>query len=598
MRNAVLLLVGLIVAGCGGGDGSPPGADPGPGDPDAGDEGGPRADPASFDCPDVPTAYLFDHPDPWTGVQGASALLSQAGFTVQPLPLGDDPSTLKGLIFFASFASESAEYRTYVQSHAAQLYTFVDHGNVLLQMTQADQTEAMAPFLPAAYQARRSDLDLGRLRVLDAAYPLLEGVPIKDGYLTWQGPNIGWETFVSQGGFEVVLAEDERGANAALMEAAYGQGRFVLTAMAFDKPLGTAMGAVPFPSPIGAAADRDAFNQAFFANLYRHVKNVCRRQTRALPVTPAAGHTGFADDSFVLAVLPDTQFYSLNFPGIYSAQTSWIVANAKARHIPYVLHLGDIVNNNTHAEWRHAYEAMSLLDGVVPYALATGNHDYGPSGDATTRDTLLNDYFPYAKQAAMPTFGGAFQEGKLENTYHLFSAGGRDFVVVSLEWGPRDVTVDWANQVMDRYPDRDGILITHAYMNNDDRRYDWADQGHPQDFDPHAYGTPGGVNDGEELWQKLVRHHRFVMTLNGHVLGDGTGYLASVTDKGNTCHQMLSNYQFRNLGGEGYMRLLEFLHDGKTVKVYTYSPLYDSYLLESDQNFTVTLDVPPAHPAP
>jgi hypothetical protein len=146
---------------------------------------------------------------------------------------------------------------------------------------------------------------------------------------------------------------------------------------------------------------------------------------------------------------------------------------------------------------------------------------------------------------------------------------------------------------MDQHRDRYGILITHAYMNNDDRRYDYTDTAHPQDFDPHFYGTPGGVNDGEELWQKLVRRHEFVLTLNGHVLGDGTGYLASVNDLGYTTHQILSNYQFRNLGGEGYMRLMEFLSDGRTVRIYTYSPLYDSFLVESDQNFTVTLDIPP-----
>src|SRR6185369_3253451 len=199
------------------------------------------------------------------------------------------------------------------------------------------------------------------------------------------------------------------------------------------------------------------------------------------------------------------------------------------------------------------------------YALSTGNHDYGPSGSAATRDTLLNDYFPFAKQAAMPSFGGAYQPGKLDNTYHLFSAGGRDYIVIALEWGPRDVVVDWANGVMDQHPDRWGILITHAYMNNDDRRYDYTDTAHPQDYDPHYYGTPDGVNDGEELWQKLVRRHPFVLTLNGHVLGDGTGYLASVNDLGTTTHQILSNYQFRNLGGEGYMRLMEFLSDGRTV---------------------------------
>jgi hypothetical protein len=61
---------------------------------------------------------------------------------------------------------------------------------------------------------------------------------------------------------------------------------------------------------------------------------------------------------------------------------------------------------------------------------------------------------------------------------------------------------------------------------------------------------------------------------------------------------MLSNYQFRNLGGEGYMRLLEFKPDGKTVQVSTYSPLYDSYLTDADQSYSFTLDWPAMPAAP
>jgi hypothetical protein len=61
---------------------------------------------------------------------------------------------------------------------------------------------------------------------------------------------------------------------------------------------------------------------------------------------------------------------------------------------------------------------------------------------------------------------------------------------------------------------------------------------------------------------------------------------------------MLSNYQFRNLGGEGYMRLLEFKPDGKTVQVSTYSPLYDSYLTDADQTHGFTLDWPAVPAAP
>lgn len=255
-----------------------------------------------------------------------------------------------------------------------------------------------------------------------------------------------------------------------------------------------------------------------------------------------------------------------------------------------MLHLGDIVHNNTKQEWERASTAMAQLHGVVPYALAPGNHDYGPGGNASTRETLLNDHFSFELASATAGFGGAYNPGELDNSYHLFSIQGRDFIVVALEWGPRDEVIEWANHVMDAHSEREGILVTHAYLNNNDRRYDHTDTERSQRFNPHDYSTPGGVNDGEELWQKLVRHHRFSMTFNGHVLGDGCGYLASVTDHGNLCHQMLSNYQMRDQGGEAYMRLLEFLPDGRSIRVFTYSPLYDRFLDIADQNFTIVLD--------
>ena len=121
-------------------------------------------------------------------------------------------------------------------------------------------------------------------------------------------------------------------------------------------------------------------------------------------------------------------------------------------------------------------------------------------------------------------------------------------------------------------------------------RYDHTDDEHPQKYNPYDYRTPGGVNDGEELWQKLVKRHRFVMTINGHVLGDGTGYLTSTTDLGNTCHQMLVNYQMREQGGEATLRLLEFLDDGATVRVHSYSPLLGKFLDDPDQRFQFELD--------
>src|SRR5688572_10722386 len=308
------------------------------------------------------------------------------------------------------------------------------------------------------------------------------------------------------------------------------------------------------------------------------------------PVAPAIPAPPFTPGAWTLVVLPDTQYYSRKFPGLFTAQTGWIVANRERLNVEYVVHLGDITDTNTEREWKFARDSMALLDGVVPYAMVPGNHDFGPKGNAATRETLLNQHFDFAQHAKQPTFGGAMEEGKLENTYHLFEAGGREWIILCLEWGPRDSTIAWANTVMGEHKGRTGILVTHALVNNNDLRYDHTDKEHPQDYNPHQYKTEGGVNDGEELWQELVRKQNFAITLNGHVLGDGTGYLVTANDAGKPVHQILANYQMRELGGEGYLRLMEFQPDGKTVRVKTYSPVLDRWMVEGDQQFEFVLE--------
>lgn len=300
----------------------------------------------------------------------------------------------------------------------------------------------------------------------------------------------------------------------------------------------------------------------------------------------------FGEGSWTLVLLPDTQLYAQDHPDIFTAQTRWIVENHENRNIALVLHEGDITNNNKPPQWGNARFSMSLLNGVVPYALAPGNHDYGPGGSASTRETLLNVFFPVALFEDLPTFGGVFEEGKLDNSYHLFTAGGRDWLVLALEWGPRDEVVEWAGQILKKYPKRTAMVVTHAYMYFDETRYDHATRPE-QNWNPHKYATaklPGGVNDGQELWDKLIsRHKNVAFVFSGHVLGDGAAYLASEGLHGNVVHQLLANYQMRPQGGEGYLRLMEFLADGKTVQVKTYSPYLDKYLTDDQQQFVLEL---------
>ena len=100
---------------------------------------------------------------------------------------------------------------------------------------------------------------------------------------------------------------------------------------------------------------------------------------------------------------------------------------------------------------------------------------------------------------------------------------------------------------------------------------------------------PQSCNDGEEFWQKLVRKNNFALVFNGHVGSHGLGFLASKNDRGNRVIKCWSTTNHA-LGGEGYLRILEFLPDGKTVHVKSYSPLYDKYLDDAANQFSFELD--------
>jgi len=60
------------------------------------------------------------------------------------------------------------------------------------------------------------------------------------------------------------------------------------------------------------------------------------------------------------------------------AQTEWVKENRDKENIVFVTHVGDVVNDHKQApdEWVVAQRAMSVLDGVVPWGVAIGNHDF------------------------------------------------------------------------------------------------------------------------------------------------------------------------------------------------------------------------------
>lgn len=326
------------------------------------------------------------------------------------------------------------------------------------------------------------------------------------------------------------------------------------------------------------------------------------------------------DAAWSIAVLPDTQNYSKSSENItkLSQMTQWIKENVDTWNVQVVIHEGDIVNQNSQVtptsgdqsgdqQWQNAKAAMSTLDGVVPYIFAPGNHDYGTT-NAQNRNTLFNDYFkatdnPLVDPAQGGILAGTLRPNELDSAYYDFTApDGRQMLLMTLEWGPRQSVVDDANQIMSspEYADHTAILATHAYMFHDETRYDWSrnldsDPNNNQGGNPYSYATAGDTNDGQDLWEELVsQHDQFEAVLSGHVGGDGVGYLAEAGSGGQQVHQMLFNTQFESGGGNGWLRIFEFLNDGKTVRVRTYSPFHD--LAKTDPANDFTFEITPITP--
>ena len=218
---------------------------------------------------------------------------------------------------------------------------------------------------------------------------------------------------------------------------------------------------------------------------------------------------------FAVVVLPDTQNYAdarkkpdgtraiPDYSRHFYAQTLWIRENAARLNIVMVAHVGDIVQTDERDEWKIADKAFKTIDGVVPYVISQGNHDLRV-GEGGARDTRLNEFFPPSRFRNAPWYAGHYGRGN-ENNHALFEAGGMKFLIISLEFAPRDEVLKWANDVVAKHPDRRTIVVTHGYLDNGRR------------IARPAMGYKWKGNSAEEMWRKFVsRHKRIFLVLSGH----------------------------------------------------------------------------------
>ncbi len=319
----------------------------------------------------------------------------------------------------------------------------------------------------------------------------------------------------------------------------------------------------------------------------------------SLPATAAAAPEDELASRFTFAVLPDTQFYSrysadqfLPRYGSdpYRTQTAWLAENADDLHIPFVAHLGDVVDRVTvPGEWEAADVAMENLENAdVPYSILAGNHDVRNSDDSlddTDYDLTQEPYmqwFGTERAASQSSYGGSDATGFSQ--YHVFEAEGQQFLVLALPWRASDETIAWAQGVLDAHPTLPTIFTTHSLLN----------------VEPDGI-SPRETEYGLELWDKLIRSNdQIFLTLNGHF--HGSTQLTKTNDAGHPVHQILMDYQMAYEGGNGYLGLFEFDLTNGSIAVQTGSPWvvskpqelltsYDqAFLEEPHQQFTIDID--------
>lgn len=298
------------------------------------------------------------------------------------------------------------------------------------------------------------------------------------------------------------------------------------------------------------------------------------RSTRETPVTPRnPGDTPRSAYDFTLAWESDTQYYNATYYDRQLDIHNYLLEERDDLNLQYMFHTGDIVDNaDDFAQWANADPAYRLLDDAgLPYGVLAGNHDVGhKTGDYTNYST----YFGAARYQNNPWYGGDYLDNR--GHYDLVSAGGIDFIVVSMGWDPGDAEIAWMNEVLAQYPERTAIINLHEYML-----------------------TTGGLGPiPQRIYDEVVATNANVkMVMSGHY-HDAYTRIDGFDDDGDgvqdrQVYQMLFDYQGLPEGGQAFLRLLHFDNQGGQVMVRTYSPYLDQYNSEDPtlepqhQDFTI-----------
>lgn len=285
-------------------------------------------------------------------------------------------------------------------------------------------------------------------------------------------------------------------------------------------------------------------------------------------------------ETWTLIALPDTQYYTSTpeYNEIFAGQTKWIVDNQRALNIRMVVHEGDIVNNwDVQEQWDIAHATLSLLrDNDIPFAPIPGNHDHAErqwDGDTF----MYSSTFPASDFEPFPWWEEDSDYHDNANNTVTLTIGEERYLFIGLDFCPSPDEIEWADDVLNAHPEHKAILTTHAYIRDSDGAYTGRDM----------------CPDTSYIFDDLVDHHdNLQLVLCGHSHDDdGEYYRPDTNANAVLVHQLVADYQGRESGGGGLLRIMTFDPNDDEIRVQTYSPYTDAYETDADSDFTLPYEM-------
>ncbi len=312
---------------------------------------------------------------------------------------------------------------------------------------------------------------------------------------------------------------------------------------------------------------------------------------------------------FSFMAIGDTQIVTRYDANGLTKIYDYVVNNVEAKKVKHVMGLGDITDADKDWEWERAKNQIARMDGVVPYSIIRGNHDiYSTQFVGTDNKRSLNKESTfdklygkadsvYAQQYAKQytycyEYEGEGKENfKARNTVHFFSSEKRDYMVVALDYGPNDDILNWAGEIIANHPYHNVIITTHNYLNTDGTT---ADKG--EGTVPSRDYKNEGVNDGNEMWEKLIsKHSNIVLVLSGHKPCDQLVMNQREGVNGNTVTEFLIDPQGMDVDdSKGMVATFYVDENGEDITVEWYSTIKNAYYKKSN-NYSFKVNVIERH---